>query len=243
MKIAIRGGHNNGVTGASGILDEVTEDRKIYIKVIEYLKQLGHQVLDATSSNTSTTVQDLSYGVTKANDWGADYFFSIHLNSGGGKGTEVLYYNGSSKGKDMAIKIVNKISALGFVNRGAKIDTRGLYELRNTGMAANIVEVCFVDSKEDAELYKKVGIDRIAKAIAEGITGQEIEEKAKSKFPLPLKVTNNVVSIGFKNGQPYPVKEFRIGDLITAIGEINKLYELNVNGEKAYIPVGYTANR
>ena len=33
-KIAIRGGHNFLAVGAKGILDEVTEDRKIYPYVI-----------------------------------------------------------------------------------------------------------------------------------------------------------------------------------------------------------------
>jgi N-acetylmuramoyl-L-alanine amidase len=181
MKIAIRGGHNYGVPGASGILDEVAEDRKVYAKVIEYLKKLGHEVLDVTPNKTSTSAEDLSFGVSKANSWGADYFCSIHFNAGGGRGTEVLYYNGSSKGKSMAEKIASKIAELGFINRGAKVDTRGLYELRNTKMPANIIEVCFVDSNVDAELYRKVGVSNIARAIAEGITGQTIKVETEVK--------------------------------------------------------------
>jgi len=181
MKIAIRGGHNYGVPGASGILDEVAEDRKVYAKVIEYLKKLGHEVLDVTPNKTSTSAEDLSFGVSKANSWGADYFCSIHFNAGGGRGTEVLYYNGSSKGKSKAEKIANKIAGFGFVNRGAKVDTRGLYELRNTKMPANIIEVCFVDSNVDAELYRKVGVSNIARAIAEGITGQIIKVETEAK--------------------------------------------------------------
>ena len=181
MKIAIRGGHNYGVPGASGVLNEVEEDRKVYTKVIEYLKKLGHEVLDVTPNKTSTSAEDLSFGVSKANSWGADYFCSIHFNAGGGRGTEVLYYNGSSKGKSKAEKIARKIAELGFINRGAKIDTRGLYELRNTKMPANIIEVCFVDSNVDAELYRKVGVSNIAKAIAEGITGQIIKVETEAK--------------------------------------------------------------
>ena len=181
MKIAIRGGHNYGVPGASGILDEVAEDRKVYAKVIEYLKKLGHEVLDVTPNKTSTSAEDLSFGVSKANSWGADYFCSIHFNAGGGRGTEVLYYNRSTKGKSIAEKIVRKIAELGFINRGAKVDTRGLYELRNTKMPANIIEVCFVDSNVDAELYRKVGVSNIARAIAEGITGQTIKVESEVK--------------------------------------------------------------
>ncbi|MCY6354938.1 N-acetylmuramoyl-L-alanine amidase [Clostridium sp. ZS2-4] len=231
MKIAIRGGHNYGVPGASGILNEVEEDRKIYVKVIGYLKQLGHQILDVTPNKTATSAEDLSYGVSKANAWAADYFCSIHLNAGGGKGTEVLYYNWSYKGNTMATNIVKKIAALGFVNRGAKADTRGLYELRYTNMPANIIEVCFVDSQVDVNLYRKIGVDKIAKAIAEGITGQVVVDK----FPLPLKVIENVQVIKIDGVGLKVVKEFKPNDLITAVGEKNEFYELTIGGVQCWV--------
>ncbi|MCY6355366.1 N-acetylmuramoyl-L-alanine amidase [Clostridium sp. ZS2-4] len=181
MKIAVRGGHSLDIRGASSFLDEVNEDRKIKDAVIKYLKQMGHEVLDVTPSKSGSSGSDLNYGVSKANTWAADYFYSIHLNAGGGKGTEVLYYKGSSKGNAMATNIVKKIEVLGFVNRGAKADTRGLYELRHTNMTANIVEVCFVDTKSDADLYNSIGVNKIAKAITEGITGQTIAIENKHK--------------------------------------------------------------
>lgn len=177
MKIAIRGGHNHQVTGASGFIDEVTEDRKVYPLVIKYLKQLGHDVLDVTPDKTTTRAEDVTYGVKKANAWGADYFVSIHFNAAGGKGTEVLHFPSSTKGKTYATQIVNSIAKLGFVNRGAKSDVRGLYELTYAHAPSNIVEVCFVDTQSDVDLYKKLGADKIAKAIAEGITNQKIADK------------------------------------------------------------------
>ena len=175
MKIAIRGGHSLDVRGASGVVDEVTEDRKIYAKVRDYLKQLGHDVLDVTPGNSGTSSIDLSVAVNKANAWGSDYFVSIHLNATpGGYGTEVLYK--SDKGRQYAERIVNEIAALGFRNRGAKADTRSLYEFNHVVAPNNIVECFFCDSQSDVDLYNKVGIDALAKAIAKGITGQEVIE-------------------------------------------------------------------
>jgi len=182
MKIAIRGGHSLNLRGASGLIDEVTEDRKVKDIIVKYLKMDGHEVLDVTPTNSNSSAQDLSFGVSKANAWGADYFCSIHFNAGGGRGTEVLYYNGSSKGKSKAEKIARKIAELGFINRGAKVDTRGLYELRNTKMPANIIEVCFVDNQSDVNLYRQLGIEKIGKAIAEGIIGREIKEMTEGKI-------------------------------------------------------------
>ena len=39
MKISVRGGHCPKVPGSRGILDELTEDRKVKDAVIKYLKQ------------------------------------------------------------------------------------------------------------------------------------------------------------------------------------------------------------
>ena len=176
MKIAIRGGHCPNVPGAKGILDELTEDRKVKNSVIKYLKQLGHEVLDVTPpDNTSSSGADLYYGVNLANSWGADLFISIHFNKAynsynGSLGTEVCVYGPF----DTAQRVVNGLSTLGFKNRGQKIRT-GLYELRNAAMRAMIIEVCFVEATDDVNLYNELGHDLIGKTIAESIANKKIE--------------------------------------------------------------------
>ena len=55
MKIAVRGGHCPKVPGARGIIDELTEDRKVKEAVVKYLKQLNHDVLDVTPPNSTST--------------------------------------------------------------------------------------------------------------------------------------------------------------------------------------------
>ena len=176
MKIAVRGGHVPRVTGARGLIDELTEDRKVKNSVIKYLNQLGHEVLDVTPpDNTTTSGADLRYGVNKANNWGADLFISIHFNKAygiynGSLGSEVCVYSTN----DYAKRVVEKLGCLGFGNRGQKIRT-GLYELRNTAMKSMIIEVCFVEATKDVALYKKLGADAIGKAIAEAIVNKKIE--------------------------------------------------------------------
>lgn len=170
MKIAMRHGHSINCRGAHKYIDEVDEAIKIYIKVIEYLKADGHEILDC-SSEERTQREDLRYGVDKANRWGADFFCSIHLNAGGGYGCESLYI--SEKGKKHAQRISAKMAENGFTNRGAKYRDN-LYELNHTNAVANIIEVCFVDSKSDVKLYHELGVDAIALKIAEGIVGDDI---------------------------------------------------------------------
>ena len=175
MKIAVRGGHVPKFTGASKFIDELTEDRKVKDSVIKYLKQLGCEVLDVTPpNNTSTLNSDLSYGVNKANNWGADLFISIHFNKAydiynGCLGSEVCVYSPF----DTAQRVVNELAKLGFKNRGQKI-RNNLYELNRTKMKAMIIEVCFVEATGDVVLYKKLGHDLIGKTIAKAITNKNI---------------------------------------------------------------------
>jgi len=175
MKIADRGGHNPQSQGANGIVNEIIEDRKILASTNKWLKIDNQEVTDVTPGNC-VSAEDLKYGVDQAKLHKADIFASIHLNAGGGKGAEVLYSLASTQGKELATRVSNSIAKLGFVNRGAKIDSRGLYELRRTPMPAIIIECFFCDSKIDVELYNKVGADKLGKAIAEGIVGHEIKE-------------------------------------------------------------------
>ena len=173
MKIAVRGGHCPNVPGSRGIIDELKEDRLVKNAVIKYLNQMGVSVLDVTPpDSTSSSSADLSYGVNKANNWGADLFVSIHFNNAystynGALGTEVCVYSEN----DVAGRVVNQLASLGFKNRGQKVRT-GLYELKNTKMKSMIVEVCFVEATEDVALYKKVGYDYIGKTIAEALVNR-----------------------------------------------------------------------
>lgn len=89
--------------------------------------------------------------------------------SGGGRGTEVYTYGG--KQHDEAVRVSDKLNRLGFVNRGVK-DGSHLYVVKNTNAKAMLVEVCFVDT-DDTDIYKSVGYEKVAQAIAEAITGQE----------------------------------------------------------------------
>lgn len=181
MKIAVRGGHCPKVTGASALMDELTEDRKVKDSVIKYLRQLGHEVLDVTPpDSTSTSSADLAYGVDKANSWGAELFVSIHFNKAydsynGAIGSEVCVYSNF----DIAKRVVDGLGSLGFKNRGQKART-GLYELKNTKMKSMIIEVCFVEATEDVSLYKRLGHDTIGKTIAESIANKKVTVNTSS---------------------------------------------------------------
>lgn len=160
----VHGGHSLKCRGASGLLDEVNEDRKVKNRVIELLRARGATVYDCTDDTSTTKNGNLSTIVTKCNCHKVDLDVSIHLNAGGGHGVETWGY--SDNVKDVGSRISANISkALGITNRGFKISTK-LYVLRKTHSQAILIECCFVDSKED---HDKWNVDKCANAIVDAL--------------------------------------------------------------------------
>lgn len=181
MKINVHAGHNPDgkvACGAVGVIKESTEARKVKDNVISMLNSLGHTVYDCTVNDGTSQANVLTKIVNKCNAHDVDLNVSIHFNSGAGDkkgngkttGSEVLIYSATSGAKKYAEKICKSIEALGFKNRGVKV-RQDLYVLRKTSAPALLVECCFVDDADDAELYDP---EKMAAAIVEGITGQSV---------------------------------------------------------------------
>lgn len=184
----VHGGHSLVCRGASEILDEVNEDRRVKNKVIELLRNEGHTVYDCTDDNGRTQAQNLLSIVRKCNSHSVILDVSIHLNSGRNDytgdnstgGVEVWNYD--SRTADISNRICQNISAeLGLRNRGTKY-SKNLYVLNNTKSLAILVECCFVDDKDDANCWDA---DKCAKAIAEGILGRSITGTDSAVSPAP----------------------------------------------------------
>lgn len=164
-KIVINAGHTKlGTgTGASGYLNESTETRKIAYELMKLLADSKHEVIPAVYDRSANNLKE---AVTLANNEGADLFISLHLNAGGGQGCEAYTWRGQQVAQ--AVKVCSYLNKLGFKNRGVK-DGSNLYVIKNTKCTAILLEICFVDNKADAELFKKVGYSNIAKAIYNAI--------------------------------------------------------------------------
>ena len=90
-------------------------------------------------------------------------------------GTECLYLSQA----ELAQQVASAIASVGFKNRGAKKRT-DLYFLNKTDMPAILVEVCFVDSQADADLYDEQ-FDRVCSVIAGAIAGDETDTQAAAR--------------------------------------------------------------
>jgi len=179
-KIAVRFGHQTTGAdgGAVGYVKETDVNRRYGALVISKLQALGYEVLNVTPPEAYRSLSNsLNYGIDMANNWGAELFISCHVNANVNTsqpmGCEVVC-SGRGLGLEYAIKISNALANLGFKNRGAKSDERGLAEIRNTAMPCLICEPFFLDSSADISIYNKVGNEGIANAIVKGLTGSVV---------------------------------------------------------------------
>lgn len=163
--IVVSSGHSAKVQGANGIINEVTEARRVVKRICEILHQNVIEFHDNTSTTQSTNLKTI---VDFHNKQKRNLDVSIHFNAFQrtkvARGVEVLFYSE----KDLANKLSASISkASKLKNRGGKRRT-DLAFLSDTTKPAIIIEVCFVDSEEDVKLYKK-NFESICHAIADAI--------------------------------------------------------------------------
>ncbi|WP_368658686.1 N-acetylmuramoyl-L-alanine amidase [Metabacillus halosaccharovorans] len=174
-------GHGLYVRGASSYIDEVNEARKIVKQVADYLKELGSTV-HVFHDNTSRTQRDnINTIVRTHNSKSRDLDVSVHLNAANKtndpRGVEVLYY--SDGNRDIADKVSKAISkASGLKNRGAKKRTN-LGFLKGTDKPAILIEVFFLDSNTDVEIYK-AKFNEICKSIAESLSNKQLNNDTKT---------------------------------------------------------------
>ena len=174
MAKVLSSGHSLKVRGAAKYIDEVNEARKVTKQVAKYLKELGETVHEFHDDKSTSQAQNLETIVKYHNSKNRDEDYSFHFNAGGGEGTEVLHYGPKTKAEAAALsKVIAE--ALEIKDRGPK-ERPGLRFLNGTKKPGLLLEICFVDSKEDVEKYHK-NFDKMCRAIAEHIAGKKLPVK------------------------------------------------------------------
>lgn len=141
---------------------------------------LQNRGVDVEYTRTTDIYETPFQKAIEANEAGVDYFVSIHRNSFEQdnivSGVESLVYDLSGIKYRMAENINANLETVGFVNLGVKARPN-LVVLKRTKMPAVLVEVGFLNSNTDNQLFDE-NFDDIALAIADGIL-ETLEEVAR----------------------------------------------------------------
>lgn len=152
MKIFLdpgHGGDNPGATGPNG-LKEANVNLDVALRTGRILQSNGYSVRYSRTDNSSVS---LSQRARMANDWGADYYVSIHCNSNVNPvytGTETFYYRAGSTAQRFA-QTVNDALVAQIDTKDLGIQQENFAVLRLTTMPAILVELAFISNPQEAE--------------------------------------------------------------------------------------------
>lgn len=205
MKILLISGHGDGDPGASSKFGVEAEETVVMVQKIKKTLENYAQV-DLYPENRNA-FKDVGKGCCKADFGDYNYVLEVHFNScvnelaGDGKttGTEI-YVTTAEKTVGVETKIVEKIAALGLKNRGVKrTNWRVIARAKASGTSSALLEVCFIDDKDDMQIYtaKK---DQIAAAVATAIAEQFGLKKSGNRGDKGITVGSTVT---IKDGAVY----------------------------------------
>ena len=170
MKILLIAGHGAGDPGAcSDYGVEATETRR----VVNELKSIfnGYEVVVDVYPIDRNAYADIGNGALQVNFANYDYVLEVHFNSAANvlaTGVEV-WVTPIESGVTVEQSIVNKVSALGYPNRGVKKeDFRVIRTAKNRGVSAALVETCFISNQGDMTRYNS-NFSKVCNAIVEGV--------------------------------------------------------------------------
>ena len=180
-------GHGGTDPGALGVGGRREADvvRRINKKFIALTGAKDCTVDYSTSvdQNLSEICKKMNAVATKS----TDINISHHLNAfnGTANGVEVIYWEGSKQGKELATKLAKAISdATGLFNRGAKA-TKVLYVHRNTTAQTLLIEWGFIDNAGDVAKIEKNFDKMIEEAVK--VFGYEVKKTEAPKEKAPSK--------------------------------------------------------
>lgn len=213
LVVCIDAGHG-GKDGGSTLQTRYEKDDNLTLakEVEKYLKEEGIEVIMTRSDDTYLNLKERS---EKANTAKADYFISIHRNTGNGNGVETwISSNASAEEEALAENIMTEIISVGVerdrgIKKGTQKSDSSDYAVNlNTNMPSCLIELGFMNSTKDNELFDR-HYQEYAKGIAKGIINtwknkddqNNIDEKKPDESdevkdePTPNKLIDNVESL------------------------------------------------
>lgn len=176
-KIFVDAGHGGTDPGALGNgVRESSVNLDVALKLAKLLRKNGYQVMLYRSNETENVLPSKSADLTNrtrmADNWGADYFVSIHTNSSpnpAANGVEAYVYRLGGRSQALAESILKSfVKRLGSKDNGVRAANFAV--LRQTNMPAVLVELGYLSNPTEAlNLNSTAWRSAAAEAIYNGI--------------------------------------------------------------------------
>ncbi|WP_026314556.1 N-acetylmuramoyl-L-alanine amidase family protein [Heyndrickxia acidiproducens] len=155
FKLFLDPGHGGRDPGATG---NGLKEKDITLRIARQIRTLlvnNYQNVSVKMSRTGDSYPTLVSRTNAANAWNADFFLSIHINSGNGEGFESYIYPDSGSPTTKYQRTIHQevIKRSDLKNRGIK--EADLHVLRESRMPALLTENGFIDRASDAAKMKK----------------------------------------------------------------------------------------
>lgn len=213
-KIALDAGHGLYTIGKwclKALDPNQTREWVLNDRIIDKVeKKLANYICEVLRLDDTTGIKDVSLAqrVKKANDWGADIVISEHhdggANGGYAGGVTVRYGTKNATRVAQANRlykaIVDRNGLVG--NRASKVLFQNLYLLKNTKMAALLIENGFMDSKIDVPIIlTEEHAEKTAQGIVDFLVAEyDLKEKVAEKKKNIEQIAKEVIDGKWGNG-------------------------------------------
>lgn len=226
IKIFIDAGHNDSGFN-TGAIGNGMREQDVNFDVAFYLGQILAEFFDIKLSRPTRKTNlghdnnsSINTRVQMSNQWGADYFISIHANAGGGTGAETFYWNENAKKFALAVQ---KTYACAMALRDRRTElTNRFGVIRSTNCPAILIELAFLDAppnKPDIDILRDKRLE-MAQAIAKGVFKYfNVETKYKNENVYP-----GYVNIKYRNVKYIIEAENQNGRYIINLHGLSKVF-------------------
>jgi N-acetylmuramoyl-L-alanine amidase len=201
--VVISAGHGSRVPGAEGLEFDEEDETPVIMEMIAAELRKRSVAVTTFVDRTSTNVSDNLAAIVDFHNSQPphDLDISCHFNAsdGAGHGTEVLYVTQEA----LSARVSAAIASNGFTDRGA-VYRDDLAFLNGTKAPAVLLETCFLDNRDDVDVYQLKKYD-IAASVAEALTGgvQPVPPDTETRIvKVALTVPDNVTLVLTVNGEP-----------------------------------------
>lgn len=226
VKIFIDPGHGGADPGAGGNgLFEKNVTLSIATSIRDIL-QNEYQNASVKMSRTGDQTVSLKERTDMANTWGADFYLSVHINSGGGTGYEdYIYIKISDNSRTAEIQRIVHSEVLklnGLSDRGIK--KADFHVVRESSMPAMLSENGFIDTASDAAKMKDTNwIENVARGHVNGLARAFSLQKSNNSTPAQAPSSTTASTTGRQKRTLY----------LPANADTWRIYPLNVEPVKA----------